>query len=214
MDNKIIYRLAFYKKGLLKYLGTNDFLNVINRALRRAEVPIKYSQGYNPRPIISLGFPCPIGVESYREYLDIELTKEIEKEIFIERINKELPSELQFYEILKIEKKSSLIEDTYGINYELYFFSHINEMIEEEIKNFNNLDSYKILVRRGSKVKEIDLKAHIIGIKLVLENRNHFILHLNTLKCGNSIIRGEEVLEIFSIKPYLLRQIREVILNV
>lgn len=214
MDNKIVYRLTFYKKGLLKYLGTNDFLNVINRALRRAEIPIRYSQGYNPRPLISLGFPCPIGVESYREYLDIELTKEIEKEIFIEKINNELPSELKFYEISKIEKKTSLIEDTYGINYELHFFSHIKEVIEEDLVNFNNLDNYKILVRRGSNVKEIDLKAHITGIKLVLENKNNFILYVNTLKCGNSIIRGEEVLEIFSTKPYLLRQIREVILNV
>lgn len=214
MDKKIVYRLTFYKKGLLKYLGTNDLLSVINRALRRAEIPVRYSQGYNPRPIISLGFPCPVGVESYREYLDVELIENIEEETFKRNINKELPKDLQFYEVVKLEKKTSIIEDTLGINYEIHVFSHIYEILLRDIEEFQKLDNFRILVRRGSNIKEINLKDYVKEIKFTSEDKSVFVLYVNTLKKGNSIIRGEEILEIFSIKPYILKQKREVILNV
>jgi len=119
--DKIVYRLAFYKKRLLKYISSIDMLNFMNRAVRRSGLPVAYSQGYNPRPLISLGLPCPVGIESKKEWLDITLKYYIEKEEVLNKWNKELPEDLQFFEVLE-SPKSSLIKDTYGINYELEVF--------------------------------------------------------------------------------------------
>lgn len=214
MEKSIIYRLTFYKQGLLKYLGTNDFLTFLIRALRRARMPLQYSQGYNPRPLISLGFPCPVGVESKKEYLDIVLKESMKEEYLLKRINKELPKDIQFYDILKIEKQTSLIEDTYGINYELYLFSHIYNVISEGINKLRDSKELKILARRGDNIKEINLKEYIQAVEIEKIDNAICIVKLETIKIGNSIIRGEEILEIFSVKPYLLKQIREVVLNV
>ncbi|MCX7719783.1 MAG: TIGR03936 family radical SAM-associated protein [Dictyoglomus thermophilum] len=213
MENRYFYRLVFSKLGLLKYLGANDFLIFLGRALRRANIPIKYSEGYNPRPLISLGFPCPVGVESRRDYVDMTLHEEIEEREIIEKINKELPPDIRFYEGYKV-KKSSLIEDTYGINYELHLFVHRENWFVSEIENINSLRDTKILVRRGNNIKEIKPFDYIKSVSYRKTKDNIFLVYLETIKLDNTILRGEEFLDLFTVKPLLIRQIREVILNV
>ncbi len=210
--DKIVYRLAFYKKRLLKYISSIDMLNFMNRAVRRSGLPVAYSQGYNPRPLISLGLPCPVGIESKKEWLDITLKYYIEKEEVLNKWNKELPEDLQFFEVLE-SPKSSLIKDTYGINYELEVFVANESSFLEDIERFKNNDKVYILVRRGEKIKEIDLKRYIYDIKIEKRD-NRYNIELKTKKIEDSIIRGEEFLEIFSYKPLLINQVREVILNV
>uniref|UniRef100_A0A7C3RL85 DUF2344 domain-containing protein n=1 Tax=Dictyoglomus thermophilum TaxID=14 RepID=A0A7C3RL85_DICTH len=212
MMDKIVYRLAFYKKRLLKYISSIDMLNFMNRAVRRSGLPVAYSQGYNPRPLISLGLPCPVGIESKKEWLDITLKYYIEKEEVLNKWNKELPEDLQFFEVLE-SPKSSLIKDTYGINYELEVFVANESSFLEDIERFKNNDKVYILVRRGEKIKEIDLKRYIYDIKIEKRD-NRYNIELKTKKIEDSIIRGEEFLEIFSYKPLLINQVREVILNV
>jgi len=83
----------------------------------------------------------------------------------------------------------------------------------EDIERFKNNDKVYILVRRGEKIKEIDLKRYIYDIKIEKRD-NRYNIELKTKKIEDSIIRGEEFLEIFSYKPLLINQVREVILNV
>jgi radical SAM-linked protein len=210
--DKIVYRLAFYKKGFLKYISSIDMLNFMSRALRRSGLPVAYSQGYNPRPLISLGLPCPVGIESKKEWLDISLSYYIEKEDILNKWNKELPKDLQFFDVME-SPKSSLINDTYGINYELEVFVVDEISFLEDIERFKNSNEVYILVRRGEKIKEIDLKRHIYNMKIEKRD-NKYNIELKTKKIEDSIIRGEEFLEIFTYKPLLINQIREVILNV
>ncbi len=213
MENKVVYRLAFCKLNLLKYVGANDFLNFLGRALRRADIPVKYSEGYNPRPLISLGFPCPVGVESRREYIDLTLQEDMEEKELIKKLNDQIPNDIRFYKAYKV-RKSSLIEDTYGIDYELYVFTHLKDLFFLEFKNLDSLEHRKILVRRGNNIKEIKPFDYIKEISYQNLRDNIFLIKLKTIKLENAILRGEEFLELFYIKPVLIKQIREVILNV
>ncbi|HOJ92345.1 MAG TPA: TIGR03936 family radical SAM-associated protein [Dictyoglomaceae bacterium] len=211
--DKFIYRLAFYKKELLKYVSSNDLLSFLIRALRRSYLPICYSQGFNPKPLISFGLPCPVGVESEQDWIDITLGKEMEKNEIMESLNSQLPKSLQFFRCERKYTNSSLISDTYGINYELKVFALIKEKLLEEVAEFKNKENVMILVRRGSKIKEINIKSFIEDMELKEIETGYFIVSLKTKKIGDSIIRGEEFLEIFSSKPLLLDQKREVVLN-
>jgi radical SAM-linked protein len=73
-------RLRYAKRGPLRFTSHRDFARAFERALRRAAVPIAYSQGFTPHPKISYASAAPTGVASEAEYLEIGLQAEVDPE--------------------------------------------------------------------------------------------------------------------------------------
>lgn len=73
-------RLRYAKRGPLRFTSHRDFARAFERALRRAAVPIAYSQGFTPHPKISYSSAAPTGVASEAEYLEIGLQAEVDPE--------------------------------------------------------------------------------------------------------------------------------------
>ncbi|MBS2005861.1 MAG: TIGR03960 family B12-binding radical SAM protein [Cyanobacteria bacterium SZAS TMP-1] len=88
-------RFAFTKLGDLRFIGHLDLLNLLIRASRRAGLELSYSQGFNPAPKLSLAQALPIFQESLYELADIELAQIITPDQFMERLNRQLPPEVQ-----------------------------------------------------------------------------------------------------------------------
>ncbi len=65
--------MAYTKKKETRYIAHLDLTRVFDRALRRARIDVAFSEGFNPHPKISFGPPLPVGVEGYREFVDIDL---------------------------------------------------------------------------------------------------------------------------------------------
>lgn len=85
-----IFRFRFSKTCEYKYFSHLDIISIITRALRRAKIRIKYSQGYNPRPKISFGPPTPLGIESNAEYCDIVVVGPVTEDELVRRLNDQL----------------------------------------------------------------------------------------------------------------------------
>lgn len=68
-------RIKYIKGEQVKYISHLDILRTLNRVLKRAELPVAYSQGYNPHPLVSFGLPLSVGVTSEAEYADIDLIR-------------------------------------------------------------------------------------------------------------------------------------------
>lgn len=66
-------RIRFSKTGKVRFVGHRDVARIWERALRRAEVPVAYSEGFSPRPKLSFGLALSVGCESFAEYLDVRL---------------------------------------------------------------------------------------------------------------------------------------------
>lgn len=66
-------RLLFEKKGRAVWISHLDLMRLFQRAFKRAGLPLKHTQGYNPRPSVSIALPLSVGVESGCELLDFEL---------------------------------------------------------------------------------------------------------------------------------------------
>jgi radical SAM-linked protein len=73
-------RIRYAKRGPLRFTSHRDFARAFERALRRAAVPIAYSQGFTPHPKISYASAAPTGVGSEAEYLEIGLQAAVEPE--------------------------------------------------------------------------------------------------------------------------------------
>lgn len=75
---KRIVRVRFSKTGAIKYLGHLDMLRYFQKAIRRADLPVKYSEGYHPHMLLSFAMPLGVGATSVGEYLDMELVCDAE----------------------------------------------------------------------------------------------------------------------------------------
>ncbi len=110
---------GFTKKGSLKYIGHLDLMNVMIRAGRRAGIPFRYSQGFNPRPRFSLPFPLPLGIESEYELGEMVIRKKMDADELIDLYNSELPDELRLFAACALEKSRSVASYEYFQDFEI-----------------------------------------------------------------------------------------------
>jgi radical SAM-linked protein len=68
------YRVTYGITGRLRFLSHKELMRVMSRAMRRAQAPLAYSQGYHPHPLMSFGPPRPVGMAGTDEQLDVRLT--------------------------------------------------------------------------------------------------------------------------------------------
>ncbi|OAT85570.1 TIGR03936 family radical SAM-associated protein [Desulfotomaculum copahuensis] len=69
------YRIKFSKQGAARFISHLDLVRTFERAMRRAGLPLVFSQGFNPHPRFSFAAPLPVGVAGEQEYLDLELVE-------------------------------------------------------------------------------------------------------------------------------------------
>ncbi len=121
------YRLQFTKQDKMQYIGHLDLLKVFQRSIKRAKLPIAYSQGFNPHQQMSFAIPLPLGATSDSEFIDIALTNEVEPDAIRQALNDQLPDGVCIRVARKLQDNekngaAALIAATYDIT--------LNEPIE------------------------------------------------------------------------------------
>ena len=94
-------RIRYAKRGRLRFASHRDFQRALERALRRAGVPMAYSAGFSPHPRISYANAAPTGSASEAEYLEIALARTCDPAELGERINAALPPGLDIVEVVE-----------------------------------------------------------------------------------------------------------------
>ena len=106
------YRCYFSKSGTARFLSHLELSSCIARTLRRAQLPLQYSQGFHPHPRITFHDALPVGMESHCEVFDMELTLKIAPDTIPELINRHLPSGLMIHGAEEITLKKTPAPDT------------------------------------------------------------------------------------------------------
>lgn len=86
-----LIRVKYCKDGPIKYISHLNLAQVFTRSLRRADIPVVISSGFNPHFRISFGPPLPLGISSTSEYIDIRLKEEKKPGELVDRLNRVLP---------------------------------------------------------------------------------------------------------------------------
>ncbi len=89
--------------GDLRFISHHDTLRLWERALARAAIPVKFSEGFNPRPRMSLALPRSVGVASSDELLVIELSEPIELDEMRARLGGQMPQGMAITHIERVE---------------------------------------------------------------------------------------------------------------
>lgn len=161
------YLIKFAKESDIKFISHLDLMRTIQRVIRRAELPVEYSKGFNPHMSISIAQPLSVGMYSIGEYMDLVLTEEIEEELLKEKLNSNVPSGIKFIEVVKIkniegEKKlpqaMALID---AAEYKIKIKYDENENLLKQIENLKGKEQWNTVKRSKNGEKEVDIKPLI-----------------------------------------------------
>ncbi len=173
-----IMRIKFVKNEDMIYISHLDVQRLLQRAFRRADVELSFSQGFNPHPKMSYGNALALGVESFGEYVDIEIENEdIDCKELMERINKQLPDGMQFIKCIELQGGEKALAS--NIIYGDYVFIIPNKLnLKEELvssKLEEMMDSESIITTKRNKKKkivEIDIRPLIKTLSLIDANED------------------------------------------
>ena len=84
-------RLRYAKRGRLRFTSHRDVGRALERAVRRADIPVAFSHGFNPHPRISYAGASPTGAASEAEYMEIGLTEQLDPELLRQQLDAALP---------------------------------------------------------------------------------------------------------------------------
>ena len=169
--DKMILRLQTTKVGKIRFASHRDIAKVWERSLRRAEIPLVYSEGFSPRPKIAFGLALPTGAESECEYLDFHLDDQKYETSNIssipEVLTKVLPEGIAITGMVKMQSKYiSLQQSVTSTVWEI----QVKENIEVVNKWVNLvLNSKELIVERTRKGKKVvdDIRPYIREIELL-----------------------------------------------
>lgn len=155
------YYLRYERDQRVKYVSHLDFVRMFGRALRRAHLPIAFSEGFNPHPLLTFALPLSVGYTSECEILEIVLTESVPSEEIVERLNNVLPDGVR---VISAHVGKSNMKKLDIALYEVY-----PQKTPAGILDFLLMNEILIEKKTKSGIKETDIRPDIKDIKVSLE---------------------------------------------
>lgn len=142
-------RVYFDKYGEMKFISHLDLLRFFERLFNKAEIPVKYSEGFHPRPKMSFGSPISLGTEAYNEIMDFETDAEISNEEVVKRLNESPVLGFKVHKVEEVPRKSSIMEEFTNM---LYTIEGSQEDMDKLEKLFNRNEILEVREKKGKTV--------------------------------------------------------------
>ena len=188
-------RFRYSKEGKAKYISHLDLMSTMQRSFRRAGIGLKYSEGFNPHPYMSVALPLSVGCESLCELIDVALVENI-----IPDINTiMLPDGIEILEAYSPSRKFNditWIDACIKLNYDNQTADGTVSKIEKCLKKDKLIISKK--TKRG--YKELDIAPFIKDV--VLEENEHILINAK-ISAQNPTINADDLIYVFNdeLKP-------------
>jgi radical SAM family uncharacterized protein/radical SAM-linked protein len=168
-STELALRLQFEKTGKMRYLSHRELMTAIIRALRRADIPLLYSQGFHPSPRVSFGPPLSVGVAGLREYLDLEIEAAGWVADLKGILNATLPEGIRILRLAFIPKDTPSL-DSFIKRYE-YEIIISNGLPLKGMREFMQRDSCIVERKTGDTVRLIDLRRMVESLHIIDKDR-------------------------------------------
>ncbi len=189
-------RIKFHKLGPVKFIGHLDVMRYFQKALRRAEIDVAYSEGFSPHQIMSFAAPLGVGLESYGEYLDVEVKSPISGKAFMDQVNAVSIPGIQVTDVrLLPEKAGNAMASVAAAGYTVRFREDRGFAEGWQARFTEFMAQEQIVVTKATKrgTAEIDLKPAIYEAKVT---EDELYLLVNASSEGN--IKPTLVLDAFA----------------
>ena len=192
-------RILFEKKGNAIWISHLDLMRLFQRAFKRAGLPLTHTQGFNPRPSVSIALPLSVGVESSCELLDFDLDGDkVANRIVRGKLNDYLLPGIRVIKVYdngqKI-KNLALLDTTVTLEYDNgipegavskleTFFSQEEVLVEKKTKSGDIQDQNIIPMIRSLEVTQQDENTVVLAARICCQNPT-----LNPMQLHNAIVR-------------------------
>ena len=157
-------RFVFQKTGDLRFLGHLELVKVLERALKRAGVPLSFSGGFSPKPKLTLALSLPAGAEGAGELMDLELSETLSPKEVIARISGHLPPGIDLLRGWKVPLEGDALNSRVAsITYRAVLPSPRPGMAET-VREFFARESLPVRRVRKGKEKVVDLKEFLLSL--------------------------------------------------
>ena len=187
----------------VRFISHLDFLRTIVRTFRRAQFPVKYSEGFNPHMVMTIGLPLSVGTTSVCDCLEVTLTEDIDIPSMTERLNQCAPRGIKILEIKSAEGLKPLSD----IDSALYEASFTTKEITD-LSEYINADCVMIEKKSKRKINTVNIKDFIkkLEIKKSDGTSHSLTMHINAGNTSN--LKPELVIK--SIGDFLKTDISDV----
>lgn len=194
-------RIVFRKFGPARFIGHLDLARTLERLLNRAQIPLAYTQGYNPRPRMQLATALPLGFTSECEIADIWLLEQIDPGSAWQALAKKSAPGIEIRKIYEIELKQPALQAEEGT-----YLVTLLDPVDGEILNYKVVQLLEAeRLPRERRGKDYDLRPLILGLDILDQNDGsiQFLMRLSLLpgKTG----RPDEVLDALDLDPLAAR---------
>lgn len=181
-------RFKFGRDESLRFYSHLDIMRALQRAIRRAQLPVTYSAGFNQHMKMTFGHPLPLGYTSKAEYFDLQLEKPID-DLAVSNFVRSLPQGFTLFSAKAIRGESlSLVRTINLISYRVYFANEVS-ISQEMINRLRDSKELIITRKKPDSIKQISARELLISIAL---NDNAIDMELLTTQEKN--LRPTEVL--------------------
>jgi radical SAM-linked protein len=200
---------VFYtKQDAAKYFGHLELVKIFLRALKRADIAVKFSEGFHPKPKVSFDNPLPVGIESLKERFIVTVPDHIRPQAVMDGLNAHLPAGIVINHCQLAPQKTPATRHQ-RIRYQVALKEALLD--EAKLSAFNNLSQAPIQrLNRKGKLKKIDLKAIVERCELV--NARQLKLTLRS-EPGKTVRPFEILRHIFNLSEEQVKQATIIKLN-
>lgn len=163
-------------------------MRTIQRLLRRSGLPLEFSKGFNPHVNMSLAQPLAVGIYSSGDYMDLELSQDVDTKVIMEKLGKSTPPGIKIFKVVKVKEiqnkrifKSMAAVDaaTYSINIKY----NDTSSLENDIKALLKKESWETIKKSKTKEANVNIKPMIKKFEYKISGN---VLTVETLvPCGS-----------------------------
>jgi len=190
------YQIRFAKTMDLVWIGHQDLMRVMERLIRRGSIPVAHSQGFNPRPKVNFIQALGLGIEAYREVLEMELDEWMDTDDLLERLNEAAPPGLNFLSVIQLTTRRSALASSLIYTLAVDINQERREAASLAMEEFLNAPEHRVERCRDGNITSIDLRPLVNHLDW--SETGHVRMSLKVTPSATA--RPEEVLAAIGLK--------------
>jgi len=196
------YLCRYRKGGPLRWIGHLDLKRTLERAMRRARLPLELTQGHNPHPKMSFGPPLPLGATGEAEVFSLHLAEPLTADALRERLRGQLPAGFDLREVWVVPgyKKKETFGDIDLAEYRVTVTAGLS-LAEVEARIHDLLARAEIMVERGGERPErnVDLRPMILALRAEESGEDEVALTMKLRTGSHGGARPQEVVVLLGL---------------
>jgi radical SAM-linked protein len=156
-------RVRYAKRGRLRFSSTRDFQRALERALRRAAVPMAFSAGFHPHPKISYANAAPTGTASEAEYVEISVTHRVDPDSLREALDEALPVGLDVLQVVEATP-GALADRLQASDWVMEFRGMTVQPLEEAARALLQREEVQVTRMMKSGPRTFDVRSAVVSL--------------------------------------------------